>query len=276
MKDEIISRVEDTENSEKKLMATNSKIEWTEQTWNPVTGCTKISPGCKYCYAEVMARRLKAMGAPGYEAGFKLSLAYDRLRQPLLRKKPTVYFVNSMSDLFHEEVPFDYIDRIMDVIVNTPHHVYQILTKRAERMAEYFKRRSVPDNAWIGVSVEDKKYGKARIAFLRSVKARTRFLSVEPLLEDIGNVNLRGIRWVIVGGESGPYARPMNPKWVSSIKNQCESKGVSFFFKQWGAWGEDGVKRSKKANGRMLDGKYWDFMPKARKPIVLRMEKEFY
>ena len=179
-------------------MATNSKIEWTEQTWNPVTGCTKISPGCKYCYAEVMAKRLKAMGAPGYENGFNtITLMYERLDQPLHRKKPTIYFVNSMSDLFHEAVPYDFIDRIFDTIRATPQHAYQILTKRAERMNEYFQTRQVPDNAWLGVSVEDKKYGIPRIGYLQAIKAKTRFLSIEPLLEDLGRFSLKGIHWVI-------------------------------------------------------------------------------
>jgi protein gp37 len=242
-------------------MATVSSIEWTEQTWNPVIGCTKVSPGCKYCYAEVMANRLKAMGVEGYENEFKLTLVPQRLQQPLLRKKPTMYFVNSMSDLFHEDVPFEYVDKILEVINATPHHTYQILTKRAERMAEYFKSCKVPDNAWLGVSVEDKKYGKPRIPYLRSIKAKTRFLSVEPLLEDLGAINLRGIHWVIVGGESGPKARPMDPDWAINVRNQCKAKDIDFFFKQWGTWGEDGERRSKKANGRKLEGQYWNFIP---------------
>jgi len=242
-------------------MATNSKIEWTEQTWNPVTGCTKVSPGCKHCYAEIMANRLNAMGASGYENGFQLSLMTDRLSQPLERKKPTVYFVNSMSDLFHEDIPFGYIDKVMETIALTPHHTYQILTKRARRMAKYFESRLVPENAWLGVSVEDRKYGKPRIQYLQEIQAGTRFLSVEPLLENLGRIRLRGIKWVIVGGESGPNARPMKPSWVTNIRKQCESNEVDFFFKQWGTWGEDGERRSKKANGRLLDGKTWDLIP---------------
>ena len=244
-------------------MATNSKIEWTEQTWNPVTGCTKVSPGCKHCYAETMAVRLQAMGASGYENGFALTLMPDRLEQPITRKKPTVYFVNSMSDLFHESVPFEYIDRVFNTIRITPQHTYQVLTKRAVRMAEYFESRKVPDNAWIGVSVEDRKYGKPRIAVLQSIKAKTRFLSVEPLLEDLGQIRLRGIHWVIVGGESGAGARPMSEEWVISIKEQCLDRGVNFFFKQWGTYGVDGLKRNKKANGRVLEGKTWDMVPLA-------------
>lgn len=243
-------------------MATNSKIEWTEQTWNPVTGCTKVSPGCKYCYAEVMSKRLKAMGVEGYENGFStISLMEERLVQPLLRKKPTVYFVNSMSDLFHEQVPFEYIDKVMAIIEQTPQHAFQILTKRAERMREYFESRHAPDNAWLGVSVEDKQYGKPRIAQLQRIRAKTRFLSIEPLLENIGKISLRGIHWVIVGGESGVKARPMEEAWVLNIKTQCERAGADFFFKQWGTWGADGKKRSKGANGRLLEGRTWDYIP---------------
>ncbi len=178
-----------------------SKIEWTEQTWNPVTGCTKVSPGCKHCYAETMSKRLKAMGAPGYENGFQLSLLPERLSQPLQRRKPTMYFVNSMSDLFQEGVPSEFIEDVMGVIERTPWHTYQILTKRSERMHEYFSSRVVPDNAWLGVSVEDKKYGKPRIPDLQAIKAKTRFLSIEPLLEELGKIRLAGIHWVIVGGE---------------------------------------------------------------------------
>ncbi|HCS63456.1 phage Gp37/Gp68 family protein [Cellvibrio sp.] len=243
-------------------MATNSKIEWTEQTWNPVTGCTKISPGCKYCYAEVMAKRLKAMGAPGYENGFNtITLMYERLDQPLHRKKPTIYFVNSMSDLFHEAVPYDFIDRIFDTIRATPQHAYQILTKRAERMNDYFQTRQVPDNAWLGVSVEDKKYGIPRIGYLQAIKAKTRFLSIEPLLEDLGRFSLKGIHWVIVGGESGVKARPMEESWVLKLRDQCQRNEIDFFFKQWGSWGQDGVKRTKGANGRQLQGQVWDMIP---------------
>ena len=243
-------------------MATNSKIEWTEQTWNPVTGCTKISPGCKYCYAEVMAKRLQAMGAPGYENGFaQITLMYERLDQPLQRKKPTIYFVNSMSDMFHEDVPDDFIDLILDTIRATPQHAYQILTKRAQRMHTYFQTRIVPDNAWLGVSVEDKRYGVPRIAYLQAIKAKTRFLSIEPLLEDVGRISLNGIHWVIVGGESGTKARPMEEAWALKLRDQCLRSGIDFFFKQWGSWGQDGVKRAKSANGRELQGEIWDMIP---------------
>lgn len=242
-------------------MTTVSRIEWTEQTWNPTVGCTKISQGCKFCYAETMAKRLKAMRAPGYENGFALRLLPERLGDPIRRKKPTIYFVNSMSDLFHERIPDSYIDQVFDVIRQTPRHTYQILTKRAARMARYFKTRSVPDNAWLGVSVENKKQGATRIDYLRQVPARIRFLSVEPLLEDIGAINLSDIHWVIVGGESGPKARPMQPEWAESMRRQCRSQKVAFFFKQWGGWGADGKRRPKSKNGRLLNGRTWDEMP---------------
>lgn len=242
-------------------MTTNSKIEWTEQTWNPTVGCTKISPGCKHCYAEAMAQRLQAMGTRGYENGFKLSLLPSRLDEPLRRSKPTVYFVNSMSDVFHEEVPFSFIDQIFQTISRTPQHTYQILTKRAERMAEYFAARQVPQNAWMGVSVEDKKHGVPRIDHLRKVDVKVRFLSIEPLLEGLGDLDLNQIHWVIVGGESGPKARPMQEVWVEDIRIQCEEASVAFFFKQWGGWGADGKKRAKKQNGRELNGRTWDGMP---------------
>lgn len=242
-------------------MTTISRIEWTEQTWNPTVGCTKISPGCKHCYAEAMSRRLEAMGTPGYENGFALTLLPERLDDPIKRKKPTVYFVNSMSDLFHEKVPDEYIERVFDVIRKTPQHTYQILTKRAARMARFFRTRQVPRNAWMGVSVEDRKYGVPRIDHLRKVRASIRFLSVEPLLEDVGQVDLTDIHWVIVGGESGPKARPMQKAWALSVQHQCEAQEVAFFFKQWGGWGADGEKRAKGANGRLLEGRTWDEMP---------------
>ena len=242
-------------------MATKSSIEWTELTWNPTVGCTKISPGCKNCYAEVMARRLHAMGMRGYENGFKLTLIPYRLNEPLERTKPTVYFVNSMSDLFHEKVPFDYIQRVFDVMRHARQHTFQVLTKRADRMAEFCRGVTVPGNVWLGVSVENRKHGLPRIPVLRGVDARVRFLSVEPLLEDLGTFDLKGIRWVIVGGESGHRARPMKPVWVDGIKRQCDAAGVAFFFKQWGAWGADGERRSKGANGRKLHGQTWDAMP---------------
>ena len=238
-----------------------SSIEWTEHTWNPVTGCTKLSPGCKHCYAETMSRRLTAMGAPGYENGFQLTLHPERLDQPLKRQRATTYFVNSMSDLFHELVPDSFIERVLDVCLRTPQHTYQVLTKRAERLPVFFGERTCPDNVWLGVSVEDKKYGVPRIRELRKVKARVRFLSVEPLLEDVGTLNLHDIHWVIVGGESGAKARPMEQEWAENVRLQAKAQGVAFFFKQWGAWGSDGTRRDKKRNGRELAGRRWDELP---------------
>lgn len=238
-----------------------SSIEWTEHTWNPVTGCTKLSPGCKHCYAETMAARLKAMGATGYEQGFKLALHPERLDQPRKRKAPTTYFVNSMSDLFHEDVSDDFIERVIQVCRDTPHHTYQVLTKRADRLPVFFAKRDCPTNVWLGVSVEDRKYGVPRIAELRKVKAAVRFLSVEPLLEDLGKLDLSDIHWVIVGGESGAKARPMRPEWADSVRRQALAQDVAFFFKQWGAWGADGVRRDKKRNGRELAGQRWNDFP---------------
>lgn len=244
-------------------MTTKSRIEWTEHTWNPVIGCTKISAGCKHCYAETLASRLQAMGTPGYEHGFtRIREMPDRLSQPLARGKPTMYFVNSMSDLFHRRVSESFIDRVFEVMREAKWHTFQLLTKRAERLSEYARLHEIPDNVWIGVSVENKRHGVPRISHLQAAPAKTRFLSVEPLLEDVGTLDLRGIAWVIVGGESGIGARPMEPKWVRNVRDQCESQNVDFFFKQWGAHGVDGARRSKKANGRTLDGRIWDEMPK--------------
>jgi protein gp37 len=242
-------------------MTTKSRIEWTEHTWNPVTGCTNVSPGCKHCYARVFAERLRAMGVAGYENGFAVTLQPQRLSEPLERKRPTVYFVNSMSDLFHEEVPFRYIEKVVDIIDRTPHHRYQILTKRPDRMLAFFSERTVPSNAWLGVSVENRKHGIPRLGILRRVRAPIRFLSIEPLLEALGQIDLSGISWVIVGGESGARARAMQPAWVRALRDQCLEKSVPFFFKQWGAWGPDGARRSKTANGRLLDGQIWNELP---------------
>jgi protein gp37 len=237
------------------------KIEWTEQTWNPSAGCTKISAGCQNCYAETMAIRLQAIGVKGYENGFEFNIVPCRLNDPLKKKKPTVFFVNSMSDIFHKDMPLDYLDKIFNVIEQTPQHTYQILTKRADRMLEYFSHRKVYENIWLGVTVENKKEGLPRIDFLRNIKASVLFLSIEPLLEDLGKINLSNIDWVIVGGESGNKARPMAKEWVLNIKQQCEKNDVAFFFKQWGTWGADKVKRNKKLNGKELDGKIWQQFP---------------
>ncbi len=237
------------------------KIEWTEQTWNPTAGCTKISAGCRNCYAETMAIRLQAMGVEGYNNGFDFSMVPSRLYDPYKRKKSTVFFVNSMSDLFHKDIPEDYLDKIFEVIENTPHHTYQILTKRADRMKDYFSGRPVPGNIWLGVTVENRNEGLPRIEKLRNIRASVLFLSVEPLLEDLGELNLAKIDWVIVGGESGNKARPMDKEWVLSIKRQCEGNDVAFFFKQWGTWGADKVKRNKRLNGKEIDGKIWQQYP---------------
>lgn len=242
-------------------MSTQTSIEWTEQTWNPAVGCSKVSPGCAHCYAETMARRLQAMGVKGYEEGFSLTLLHHRLEDPLKRTRPTTYFVNSMSDLFHEGIPDDFIRKVFNTIRLGPQHTFQVLTKRAERMTDFFRNNTPPQNAWLGVTVEDRKYGLPRLDFLRRVPAYIRFASVEPLLEDLGRVNLQGIHWVIVGGESGPKARPMRQEWVLNIKRQCETQQAAFFFKQWGGWGADGMKRAKKYNGRLLQGKTWDAIP---------------
>ncbi|MCO6465026.1 MAG: phage Gp37/Gp68 family protein [Bradyrhizobiaceae bacterium] len=237
-----------------------SKIEWTEATWNPSVGCKKVSSGCANCYAETMARRLQAMGTPGYENGFEFRILPERIDAPRFVKKPTKYFVNSMSDLFHEKMPFEFLDKVFLTISETPHHTYQILTKRELRLAQYFAKRDVPSNVWLGVTVENQRE-KRRIDVLRSIDAPIRFLSVEPLLEDVGKLDLTNIHWVIVGGESGPGARPMKKEWAINVQSQCDEQGVAFFFKQWGAWGEDGVKRSKKANGRLLDEREWNEEP---------------
>ena len=242
-------------------MATATTIEWTEETWNPVTGCSKVSAGCANCYAETMAHRLQAMGARGYDNGFDLTLLPERLAQPLSKKKPTRFFVNSMSDLFHEDVPDAFIDDVFAIMRQTPQHTYQILTKRAYRLPQYCGSKTLPANIWLGVTVEDRESGIPRIDHLRKVNAAIRFLSVELLLQDLGKFDLSGIHWVIVGGESGPNAHPMHQGWVLSIKEQCEKYGCAFFFKQWGTWGMDMVKRNKKVNGRLLLGQIWDAYP---------------
>ncbi len=241
-------------------MAQNSSIEWTEATWNPTTGCTKVSPGCANCYAERMAYRLKAMEQPRYRDGFKLTLQDDVVGLPLKWKKPRLIFVNSMSDLFHKDVPFSFIQRCFDVMDEASQHKFQVLTKRPERVKEIASQLQWPENVWMGTSVENTKFVE-RVRVLQQIPAKIRFLSVEPLLGQVNRLPLRGIHWVIVGGESGPKSRPMDIEWVRSIRNQCVSKEVPFFFKQWGAFGADGIRRSKKANGRELDGEEWSEMP---------------
>jgi protein gp37 len=230
-----------------------SSIEWTESTWNPVTGCNKISPGCHHCYAERMAKRLQAMGQKNYVNGFELTFQEQTLNLPLRWKKPQTIFVNSMSDLFHKDVPIEYIKKVFDVMGEANWHQYQVLTKRADRLLELDPYLIWHPHVWMGVSVENNDY-TFRIDYLRKTGAHVKFLSIEPLLGPIGDMNLSGIDWVIVGGESGPGARIMDPQWVLNIRDQCIQAKVPFFFKQWG-----GV--HKKKAGRILDGRTWDEMP---------------
>ncbi|MDD5326278.1 MAG: phage Gp37/Gp68 family protein [Phycisphaerae bacterium] len=231
-----------------------SKIEWTESTWNPVTGCTKISTGCKNCYAERMAKRLQAMGQPNYRNGFKPTCHPHVLDLPLHWKKPQMIFVNSMSDLFHKQVPKDFVLKIFEIMNKAPQHTFQILTKRATSLEKLSSSLPWSENIWMGVTVENSDY-KERIDCLRRTVAYVKFLSLEPLLDNVGVLNLEGIDWVIVGGESGPKARPIKASWVRDIQEQCKEQNVSFFFKQWG-----GI--NKKKTGRLLDGQTWDELPK--------------
>lgn len=234
-------------------MSNGSSIEWTESTWNPVTGCTKVSPGCKHCYAERMAKRLKAMGQPNYANEFTLTLHEHALELPLRWKKPQRIFVNSMSDLFHIDVPVWFIQKTFEVMRRAHWHEFQVLTKRAERLLAMSPSIAWPDNVWMGVSVESQDY-VFRIDDLRETGAKIKFVSFEPLLGPLPELNLNGIHWAIVGGESGPGARPMDRKWVLDIRAQCQRDGVPFFFKQWG-----GV--NKKKAGRILEGRTWDEVP---------------
>lgn len=234
-------------------MATNSHIEWTEMTWNPVTGCTKISQGCKNCYALTMSKRLKAMGTDRYRNGFGLTLQPDLVELPKKWRSPRVIFVNSMSDLFHEGVPLEFIQAVFKTMRECPQHTFQVLTKRSDRLAMIADQLEWPNNVWMGVSVEDERVID-RIPDLQSVSAAVRFLSLEPLIGSLDKLPLKGIGWVIVGGESGPGARPMKPEWVQSIRKQCFDAGVPFFFKQWG-----GVRKHK--TGRELNGRTYDEMP---------------
>lgn len=235
------------------VVAQNSSIEWTDSTWNPVTGCTKISPGCKHCYAETFAERWRGVPGHPYEQGFDLRMWPERLRLPLSWKKPRMIFVNSMSDLFHEAVPLAFISRVFKTMQEAHWHTFQILTKRADRLAELSGWLPWPINVWMGVSVESPRYLN-RLERLRKAPAAVRFLSVEPLLARISLLELTGIDWVIVGGESGPGARPMEADWVRDIRNRCVGNGVPFFFKQWG-----GVRKGRA--GRLLDGRTWDELP---------------
>ena len=234
-------------------MAVNSAIEWTESTWNPVTGCTKVSPGCAHCYAERMARRLKAMGVSNYRHGFRVAVHPDTLDLPTSWKKPQMIFVNSMGDLFHPDVPDTFIKKVFQVMRTAHWHQYQLLTKRAERLAELSTMLDWQPNIWMGVTVENADCAD-RIDYLRRTGAAVKFLSLEPLLGPLPRLNLDGIHWVVVGGESGPGARPLDPAWVTDLRDQCLRANVPFFFKQWG-----GVR--KKSTGRLLEGRTWDEMP---------------
>jgi protein gp37 len=235
------------------MMAIGSSIEWTEATWNPVTGCTLISPGCAHCYAKRMANRLQAMGQKNYRNGFELTLQPQALEHPLRWKKPMTIFVNSMSDLFHKDVPVGYIRQVFEVMKRADWHIYQILTKRSDRLLELNHLLDWRPHIWMGVSVESERYSY-RIEHLRQTAAKVKFLSLEPLLGPLPNLNLGKIDWAIVGGESGPGARPMEAAWVSGIRDQCQREKVAFFFKQWGGF-------NKKKAGRELEGRTWDEMP---------------
>jgi protein gp37 len=239
-------------------MPTKSNIEWTEMTWNPVTGCTKVSQGCKNCYAERMARRLEAMGSDRYRNGFGVTLQSDLLDVPRSWRQPKIVFVNSMSDLFHDDIPLAYIQRVFGTMRDCPHHTFQVLTKRSERLAEFAAQLPWPKNVWMGVSVEDARV-LHRVRDLQTVPAAVRFLSLEPLLGPLEALPLDGIHWAIVGGESGPKARPMRREWVLSIFRQCRAAGVPFFFKQWG-----GVRKD--LTGRELNGRTYNEMPSVLQP----------
>lgn len=246
-------------------MSDNSKIEWTDATWNPVRGCTKISPGCKHCYAETFAERFRGVPGHPFEFGFDLRLVPEKLTDPIRWATPRMIFVNSMSDLFHEDVPDDYIEAVARIMMQANWHTYQVLTKRADRLQNLLRGKlnaaARQSHIWWGVSVEDRKHGLPRVTALRESPARVRFLSIEPLLEGLGRINLRGIHWVIVGGESGPGARPMSAEWVRVLKGQCQAADVPFFFKQWG-----GVR--KKETGRQLDGRtYSEFPEREETPV---------
>lgn len=252
-------------------MGDRSSIEWTDASWNPTTGCSKVSPGCRNCYAERLSKRLKLMGNPKYKNGFDFTLQPYALDLPLRWKEPRKIFVNSMSDLFHELMPDEYLDMCFDVMEEADWHIFQILTKRPERMARFAKRYGkIPDHIWMGTSVELALY-KDRIDLLRQVNARIRFISFEPLLGPIGKVNLRGISWAIVGGESGPNHRPIQRDWVRELRGQCVAQRVAFFFKQWG-----GI--TPKSGGRRLDGRFWneypDYVPRySGKPVTVLARK---
>ena len=246
-------------------MPGTSSIEWTEATWNPVTGCSEVSPGCGHCYAKTFAERFRGVEGHPYEMGFDLTLRRERLAIPLSWKKPRVIFVNSMSDLFHESIPLEYIAEVFAVMAAAHWHTFQVLTKRHVLLAALASRLPWPPNVWMGVSVENERWTE-RIDALRTVPAAVRFLSCEPLLGSLGTLDLGGIDWLIAGGESGHGARPMRAEWARELRGQCRAAGVPFFFKQWGEHDSDGVRRGKKAAGRILDGRTWDERPEA--PVI--------
>ena len=243
------------------MSSTRTGIEWTDRTWNPTTGCTKVSPGCTHCYAETITKRFHN----NFPNGFQLTMHPERIEEPLHWRKPSRVFVNSMSDLFHEDIPIDFIQQIFDVIRDTPWHIYQILTKRHERLLEIADYLEWHDNIWMGVSVENQNYVH-RVDYLRQIPAKVRFLSCEPLLGDL-QLDLTGIHWVIAGGESGNKYRPVEVDWVRNIRDRCQAENVAFFFKQWGG-------RTPKANGRTLDGEIWDEMPKAWQDFQQKLYKD--
>lgn len=250
-------------------MSEKSKIEWTDATWNPVRGCTKVSPGCKHCYAETFAERFRGVPGHPFEFGFDLRLVPEKLGDPIRWATPKMIFVNSMSDLFHDDVADEYIQQVCQVMLAADWHIYQVLTKRADRMSQLLRSRlrsaAEANHIWWGVSVENRRHGLPRIDSLRKANCSTAFLSVEPLLEDLGEIDLSGIHWVIVGGESGHGARPLDPKWVRSIRLQCKKAKVPFFFKQWGGF-------NKAKNGRALDGKEYNEFPKIQRKAVADRE----
>ena len=260
-------------------LAQTSDIEWTDATWNPVTGCTKISAGCDNCYAERFSERFRGVPGHPFEVGFDLKLRPDRLETPLGWRKPRMIFVNSMSDLFHKEVPEALVHRVFDTMERASWHIFRMLTKRSSLMRDFintrYADRPVPPHIWLGVSVEHRR-AVSRVRHLQETNATVRFLSVEPLIGDVGEFSMAGLHWVIVGGESGPKSRPVRPEWAARVRDMCIAQGIPFFFKQWGAFGETGARGSKIGNGRTLDGRTWDQLPhhKSNKTVHLTRADE--
>jgi protein gp37 len=252
-------------------MGLATSIEWTDATWNPVTGCTEISAGCDNCYARRIAERFRGTHGHPFEHGFDVTIKPHKLEEPLSWKKPRRIFVNSMSDLFHKKVPSSFVDHVFEVMERATWHIFQVLTKRSSLLRNYISRRyegrCAPPHIWLGVSIEDRR-SLVRLKHLANTPASVRFLSLEPLLEELGQLDLAAISWVIVGGESGAGSRPMDEAWVESIRRQCVGQNIPFFFKQWGAWGADGIHRSKKLNGRSLQGATWNQMPQLQAHVM--------